>query len=173
MSSYFADCLGQLLTELILRTIIYAAFIVIETQVIQRRDSIIQWGRQAQNRLHIPECMRIFTEKDPGMQVEDMRMAAEILGFACLLAFFGQIGALAIGTVWDPWVFGLVFVGPGCLLGLLWLILALSKRRLSRVPMLVGEEGHCESDILLSKEKADRQHGQRILDRMSNRNWTG
>ncbi|KAK1772214.1 hypothetical protein QBC33DRAFT_520574 [Phialemonium atrogriseum] len=127
MSDGLGECLGELLVNVVGRAILTGAVIVIDKQIVQRRDVVIRWGRQFQNWFPLPEWMFIFAENDPGMPDTDMRI---------------------------PWALGFMVVGPGCIAGLVWLVLILSKRCL-RSRILAMEDGHCRA--ALSKGQPGQQ----------------
>ncbi len=127
-----AECLAECLVGTITRIFPTIFVVLIDQQIVQRRDEIVRNGRQLQKTLRLPDCMCVIAHAEPGLLHGDLRLAAQLLGFACLSGNLGMGLALYKGTFWDSWVFGFIFIGPACLLVLLFLSLFLAKRRLLR-----------------------------------------
>lgn len=109
-----------------------AVIILVDAQIVQRRDTIVQRGRELQNSLHIPNCLRVFAEADPGMLKEDLRAAAHFLVLACAMVVFGVLVAFLKWTVRDSSVLGAAVIGPLCIVLLVWLGLILGRRKISK-----------------------------------------
>lgn len=120
-SEVFAQCLGRLYAA--------ALVIIVERQIVQRRDLVIRYGRRLQRFLRLPEYMCVVSETDPGMLDQDIRIGAELLCFLCVpMCVSGLVLAVAFGTLGHPVVIGLTIVGPGCIAVIAWLVLILRKR---------------------------------------------
>ncbi|KAK3938762.1 hypothetical protein QBC46DRAFT_439664 [Diplogelasinospora grovesii] len=133
------ECLGELAAQCIFRTFLTVIVVIIDKQIVQRRDVVIRRGRQLQNLLRLPEWMRVFSETDPGMLDKDIRTSAECLAASSLSAGLGVTAALAKGTLWDFWALSLGVAIPVCINIVVWLMLIHSKRRQSRAqPLLIG-----------------------------------
>lgn len=91
---------------------------------------MIRRGRNFQRTLHIPECLRVFSDTDPGMEDESIRMGAELIGVACVFAIFG-LGMVAPmkGTIFHVYVVVLGVVVPTCLVLVARASLIYRKRR--------------------------------------------
>ncbi|KAI1471179.1 uncharacterized protein F4812DRAFT_467364 [Daldinia caldariorum] len=111
-------------------TTAYMAFV--DIHIVQRRDTIVQCGRQAQRKLHVPKCIHIFSETDPGILKKNLEGTALCLGFACVFNLFGMAAAFILGTLWDPLAFGLGIVFPDCIVLAVWLGLVLARRKMDR-----------------------------------------
>ncbi|KAH8683493.1 hypothetical protein BGZ61DRAFT_534934 [Ilyonectria robusta] len=133
------ECMGELCLNIILRGFLTLCVIAIDKHIVGRRDTVVRLGRQCQDLLRVPECMRVFADVDPGMQNGEIRMAAEFLGLAGLLNALGVLILVAKGTFWctPAWCIGAVF--PGVLVLVLWTALLVSKRRLLRSPALLKD----------------------------------
>lgn len=153
------ECLGKFITQVIIRSILTGAAIIIDKHIVQRRDLVIRRGRQVQNWLGLPEWACVFSEKDPGMLDADIRAAAMALFVTCLVATLGMVAAYSRGTFWDPWALALGVVIPGCLVILIWLVLILSKRRRNSRAFSM-EHGHCETMPLKGETGQTGQHDQ-------------
>lgn len=128
MEELFGECCGFVLSRLFLTAYIF----LIETQIVERRESIIKNGRALQDSLHIPECICVFTKEDPGMADENLRWGGIALAFSFLFAVLGLGCRLpSVGTFWDSGVIFLGLVIPTCINSLTFLILILAKRRRS------------------------------------------
>jgi hypothetical protein len=126
MSNHF----GDLIVQIICRGFFSLYVFMVEYHVIQkRRHTIIARGRQFQEKLRLPQCIRPFSDQDPGMLDSDMRRAATVFGFSWLFSTIGLwVGIPIKGTILDPIVIGLVFVNPICMICIVWLDLVLAKR---------------------------------------------
>lgn len=148
MSNEFGDFIANVFCRCCLGVYLF----MIEREVIQkRRHVVIARGRQFQEKLHLPEYLRPFTDKDPGMLDSDMRRAATILGVSWLLSTMGLwVGIPTKGKILDPAVMGLAFVNPVCAISIVWLDLVLAKRYRLRCLRRTGRmqaEPSFESDI--------------------------
>ena len=123
---------AEFLLGIITRVFLSASIVIIDKQIVQRRDQIVRKGRQLQKMLHLPDYMCVIASVEPGILHRDLRLAAELLGFTCLIGTLGLGLAFLKGTLWDFWVLGFLCIGPACLVGVLFLSLALAKRRLLR-----------------------------------------
>jgi hypothetical protein len=137
-----SEVLGDVVMNVVVRSFLTAGVIIIDKQVVQRRDIVIRRGRQLQDLLRIPQCIQVITDTDPGMPDGEIRMSAEFLGLCCFISAFGLVLALAKGRIWDPWVLSFGATAPGYLLSVLWLVLVVSKRRRMRSPMLTDKKAH-------------------------------
>ncbi|RKU48569.1 hypothetical protein DL546_008174 [Coniochaeta pulveracea] len=142
MGNACGELLAEFIGQVVVRSIITAVILLVDKYIVQRRDAVIRGGRQAQNRLRMPECLRVFTETDPGMSDEAIRDSAYLIVFCCFLTVFASLVALVKETVLDKFVLGFGVVGPACVLSLLWLGLILSKRRRERTQTYTGKEGN-------------------------------
>lgn len=104
-------------------------FRLIDNQIVPRRDTIIRRGRRIQNILHIPIWAHVFTETDPGMPDKDIRLAAQFVFTAFTTFAFGLLMAFTRGSLWNICSLAFMIVIPGCLLTLLWVGMAFSRRR--------------------------------------------
>lgn len=104
-------------------------FRLIDTQIVPRRETIIRHGRHIQNALHIPTWARVFTETDPGMEDRDIRLSAKFIFTAFTIFGAGLLLAFARGSFWTVFSMAFMVVIPGCLLTLLWIGMAFSRRR--------------------------------------------
>ncbi|KAH8879435.1 hypothetical protein GQ53DRAFT_755957 [Thozetella sp. PMI_491] len=127
----------KFLPGVIIRVFLTVSVVIIDKQVVQRRDQIVHKGRQLQN-IYLPESVCVIADTEPGILYRDLQLAAELLGFTCLIASLGLVLAIFKGTLWDFWVFGFLFVSPACLIGVLFLSLSLAKRR------LLGDRGEID-----------------------------
>lgn len=109
----------------------YAAigYYLVDTQIVPRRDTIIRHGRYLQNALHIPTCACVFTETDPGIEDRDIRLSAKFIFTAFTIFGAGLLFALGRGSLWNIFSLAFMVVVPGCLLTLLWIGMAFSRRR--------------------------------------------
>jgi hypothetical protein len=130
------ECAGEFaarfMAECCFRTSLTVYLVVIEYQIVQRRDVLITHGRKVQNMLHLPKGMCVFSEEDPGMPDDDIRVSAMSLSISFTLAILAiLLVACTKATVvfWDPWILGFVVVNPICVTVTVWLLLALSKRK--------------------------------------------
>ena len=107
----------------------FIGFRLIDTQIVPRRDTIIRHGRHIQNMLRIPTWARVFTDTDPGMPDMDIQLAAKFIFMAFTFFAVGVLFAFMRGSFSS--VSSLAFMGviPGCLLTLLWVGMAFSRRR--------------------------------------------
>ncbi len=126
------ESLAECLLGIIIRAFLSLYIVIIDKQIVQRRDQIVRIGRQLQKILHLPNSICVIPNIEPGILYEDLRLAAELFGCMCLISTLGLGLALLKGTLWDFWVFGFIFIGPACLIGVLFLSLVLAKRRLLR-----------------------------------------
>ena len=154
------ECIGQCMAHVIFRCFLTAAVYVIEKHIVQRRDSVILRGRQLQDLLRLPECMRVFSETDPGMPDKDIRQGAEVLSICGFVSALGGLSALTKWTIWDPWVMVPGVAVPGSAFCLLWLGLALSKRHRLRSQTSTTGEGYHATRTLLNKEQAGQRAGE-------------
>lgn len=104
--------------------------VLIDYQVVQRRDAVIRLGRNVQRTLHIPDCMCVFSDTDPGMEDESIRMGAQLVGLACVLVIFG-LGMVAPlkGTILDACVLSIGVAAPLFLVLIAWVALIYDRRR--------------------------------------------
>lgn len=79
--SDFGECIGKLLFKFVFRCMWTAVIIIIDRQIVARRDLVIRCGRRTQGFLHVPQCLRVFADTDLGMLDGDIRIAAELLFF--------------------------------------------------------------------------------------------
>lgn len=107
-------------------------FRFIDTHIVPRRGSIIRHGRQIQDCLRIPTMARVFTETDPGMPDADIQLAAKFIFTASTSFAAGLLFAFARGSFWTVSSLAFAVVIPGCLLTLLWIGMAFSRRRRAR-----------------------------------------
>jgi hypothetical protein len=142
-----SEFFGKFLFEVVGRGLLIGTIYVIETQIIKRRNLLVRYGRKCQKALRLPKRMCIFAETDPGILQTDIRMGILCLGSAWGFVGAGALVATATGTIWNPLVLGLGVVAPGFFVGILWLVLAASRRRLE-MPL-------SESEIL----RIDRRGG--------------
>ena len=126
------ESLAEFLLGTVTRAFLSVSIVIIDKQVVQRRDQIVRKGRQLQTILHLPDYICVIANAEPGILHRDLRLAAELLGFTYLIGTFGLALALCKGTLWDFWVIGFIFIGPACLVGVLFLSLVLAKRQLLR-----------------------------------------
>ena len=84
-----SEALGEFATQVIGRSVVSVAIVIIDRQVDQRREIITRKTRQLQDLLRMPECLRIITDTDPGMPDDEIRLSLQFLGFSCLLSDFG------------------------------------------------------------------------------------
>ena len=152
------EYLGEFAMQCIFRCSLTMIVVLIDKQIVQRREVVIRRGRQLQNLLRLPQWMRVFTETDPGMLDGDIRMSAEILAMSSLIAGLGATVALAKETPWDPYVLSLGAVVPTCINVILWLSLIQSRRRLSGSRPVHSRSGHGSS------EKESRQYDYIVRD---------
>ncbi|KAK3998150.1 hypothetical protein QBC44DRAFT_386463 [Cladorrhinum sp. PSN332] len=137
-------CIGQLVAEFIGRCLITSVILFIDKHVVERRDLIIRSGRKVQNRLAIPQCLRVFADTDPGMLDSQIREATFALFYAGIMANLGLLLAVLVLTDNIPGstkgfpvlIFLLMAVVPLCIVIVLWIVLAQSRRRLERLPRL-------------------------------------
>ncbi|KAI1143616.1 hypothetical protein F5Y05DRAFT_361963 [Hypoxylon sp. FL0543] len=120
---------GDFIVRVIFQAFLTGATILIDKLIVRRRPAIVHRGRQLQAYLRLPEWMHIFASRDPGIQNEDLLVAAQFLGVACFLAMCGWIRAFALGIFWDFWVLGLMFVAPACTVIVAWFILVGARRK--------------------------------------------
>ncbi|KAH6887565.1 hypothetical protein B0T10DRAFT_73083, partial [Thelonectria olida] len=128
------DCMEQCCGQLVFRCLLTSFVLFVDSQIVERRDTIIHVGRLAQTNLHVPECLCVFTNEDPGMTDDNIRITGEVL---MVSYFFAAMGLFLVapkkGTLWDVYALGLGIVNPACVGFVMWLYLLLSKReRLSR-----------------------------------------
>ncbi|KAI1659236.1 hypothetical protein F4813DRAFT_395170 [Daldinia decipiens] len=109
-----------------------ATMILIDAKIVQRRDTIVQRGRELQNSLRIPSCLRVFAEEDPGILKENLRTAAHFLVLACAMAVLGVLVVFLNWTVWDSSVLGVAIISPFCMVLIVWLGLILGRRKISK-----------------------------------------
>ncbi len=93
------ESLAEFLFGAVIRVFLSVSVIMIDKQIVQRRDRIARKGRQLQKILHLPDYMCVFANAEPGILHRDLRLAAELLGFACLTGTFGLVLALFKGTL--------------------------------------------------------------------------
>lgn len=100
----------------------------------ERRDLIIRWGRRAQNTLRVPRSLRVFADTDPGMLDGDIRLAVVVAFFIGATITVGLLVLIPgpAGKLWNWTCFGLMVIYPVCMTLVVWLYLALSRRRLER-----------------------------------------
>ena len=139
--------------------------ICIEHGIVKNRDTIVRYGRQLQQELHLPRPLHIFAEADPGILELDVWIASwgllstgyfSLIGFVCLFGEEGDLGNTMVA-------FG--FVMPPCHIILIWLWLSLGRRRLDRSAHDSSKCGNRELETLLptseDKEK-DAVDGQDV-----------
>lgn len=126
------DCAFELMAQLFWRCVWAGVLVLIHSLLVARREAITRHGRRLQERLRIPRYMHVFSDLEPGILDDDILTASQFLTWACIPALLGLIIALCAGTVWHPIILGLGLVTPGCLLGVLWLVLAYSNRARQR-----------------------------------------
>ncbi|KAI1461005.1 hypothetical protein F4805DRAFT_454454 [Annulohypoxylon moriforme] len=128
------DCMAGLCTEicgeLVLNVLATTFLFIADKLFVQRRQSVIWIGRRTQRILHIPECLCVFTEEDPGMLDSDIRMSGTVL----ILTYFMAGMAMLSTTVMRPdarvaWLCFSGIILPLSSLMIIWLGLILSKRR--------------------------------------------
>ncbi|KAL7624671.1 hypothetical protein AAE478_006241 [Parahypoxylon ruwenzoriense] len=121
---------GEICGKFVLNGLATAVLFIIEKQIVQRRELVIRLGRQAQRILHMPECLCVFTEEEPGMLDSDIRMAGTCLSISYLFASLAVLGATTLRASFrDPWVWTFGIAIPLCVSMLVWLMLIESKRR--------------------------------------------
>ncbi|KAH7002307.1 hypothetical protein EDB80DRAFT_809239 [Ilyonectria destructans] len=133
------ECMGEFCLNIIVRGFLTVCVILIDKHIVGRRDTVVRLGRQCQDLLRVPECMRVFADIDPGMQNREIRMAAEMLGLAGLLNAFGVLILVAKGTFLSTPAWCIGAVAPCVLVLVLWVMLLVSKRRLLRSPALLKD----------------------------------
>ena len=148
------ECIAQCLAHVIFRCFLTAVVHITEKHVVERRESIIRYGRQLQDNLRLPDCIRVFAATDPGMPDGDIRIAAYVLGLCGFLAVVAGLYGLT-STIRDPLVLFPGIIGPGCAILLLWLGLALAKRRRVAQHSLATWQGHHVVSTSLNKEQMD------------------
>ncbi|KAI0103113.1 hypothetical protein F4776DRAFT_668904 [Hypoxylon sp. NC0597] len=139
------ECLGGLCAEIcgrfVLNGLATAVLFIVEKQIVQRRELVIRRGRQAQRILHVPECLTVFTEEEPGMLDSDIRLAGTCLSISY---FFASLAIFCVATlgasIWGPsfWIFGIA--NPLCVSTVIWLMLIESKRRRLRYTKVEADQ---------------------------------
>jgi hypothetical protein len=126
------DCMEQCCGQCMFRCLLIGFVLFVDSQIVERRDTIIHVGRLVQTNLHVPECLCVFTEEDPGMSDDDIRITGEIM---MVSYFFAAMGLFLVapkkGTLWDAHVLGLGIINPLCVGFVMWLYLLVSKRERS------------------------------------------
>ncbi|KAI1800908.1 hypothetical protein F4811DRAFT_574630 [Daldinia bambusicola] len=123
---------GELLIGTIFPIIAFGCAVLIDKNIVQRRDTIVQLGRQAQRRLHVAKCIRIFSETDPEILKEHLRDAVQFLGLASFFGFLGVVMGFVVGTLWNPMTLLFLGVFPNCIALLVWLGLVLARRKMEK-----------------------------------------
>lgn len=134
MDECAGECAGKFCAhvcgQIILRGLITAVVLVVDKLIVQRRELVIKRGRQMQRMLHIPECLTVFTEVDPGMPDSDIRMAGSFLGVPYFVALMVSLAAIRLrASPWSRWIWTWCIAVPFCMTILVWLWLIMSKRK--------------------------------------------
>ncbi|KAF3763298.1 hypothetical protein M406DRAFT_73915 [Cryphonectria parasitica EP155] len=101
MDECAGQCMGECCMNVTCRVFLTIGVVVIDRLVVAQSDTIIQRGRQTQRALHLPQCMCVFSDEDPGMSRREIRMAGKLLGLATLAFAFGILIAVLKGTMLD------------------------------------------------------------------------
>ncbi|KAK4151874.1 hypothetical protein C8A00DRAFT_35444 [Chaetomidium leptoderma] len=93
------DCMMQCA----FRSVLAVGYLLVDAILLPRRDTIIRRGRQVQDTLRLPNCLRVFSDRlEPGMTDCQIRIAGQFSVFAGLFVVLGSIVALLEGTMLDP-----------------------------------------------------------------------
>ncbi|KAI1094967.1 hypothetical protein F5B19DRAFT_393917 [Rostrohypoxylon terebratum] len=120
---------------------ITAILYISEKLFVRQRTWIIQGGRRIQKILHIPKCLCVVTEEEPGMLDHDIRKAGTCLIVSYLLTIPGIWCIIKERDLfWNPLIFIFVVVNPPCSSLVVWLMLILDKRERLRRLALKGDQ---------------------------------
>jgi hypothetical protein len=92
----------------ILIGLLFPIAFVTDKYIIKNRDSLIQTGRRLQDRLHLPEWMRLIADEEPGMMNTVMRGAGLSFISGLLWITFSVAGACYFGSLSDEAMCALV-----------------------------------------------------------------
>ncbi len=153
MSDGCGELFGKILLEVVFRSLVASVLLFIDRQCVERLDLVIRWGRRAQNTLRAPRSLRVFADTDPGMLDGEIRFAA-VVAFCTGVAI--NIGLLVFilepaGKLRNRACFGLMVIYSVCMTLVVWLALALSRRRLERRSASCEKVNHAEGDMGLTE----------------------
>ncbi|KAI0382220.1 hypothetical protein F5Y04DRAFT_280005 [Hypomontagnella monticulosa] len=102
-----AECLCEICGQVTMRGIATIITYTVDRHIVQRRDIVVRYGRQAQKSLNLPDSICIFTAEDPGILDGDLRTACSLWGFSLVFAWvFTSLAVLAVGALGalrNPW----------------------------------------------------------------------
>ncbi|KAI6084140.1 hypothetical protein F4821DRAFT_177838 [Hypoxylon rubiginosum] len=153
MEECLAECCGQICVRLSFLGLATAMLHIVDKLIVQRRELVIRLGRQAQRILHVPECLRVFSDEEPGMLDGDIRMAGTCLIISYLIATTPFLVATLLGaSLWGPGTWTLGIANPLCVSIVVLVELIKSKRKREGPCCKTLEEGHAIRDRSLDDD---------------------
>lgn len=67
------ECVAEVLLGTVTRLFLTISVVLIDKQVVERRDRIVRKGRQLQKALRLPECLCVIAHAEPGILHRDLR----------------------------------------------------------------------------------------------------